>query len=187
MQSSKTYRQVPNFNLIPLELQKPTISERRRWFYLLFVIVLLAEVFFIQNLYREKSVFEAATVSIQQQIPQLEEKLNLVSETGKLVAERQALENDWRGLLTKQIDWPQVLEALLQYKPGGVAISSVTLEEGRLNVKGTSSDYTGLVEYRRLLLDSPTISHIVSLQSTKSESVISFSMVIELKIGWSNG
>lgn len=183
MQPSKIYRQVPNFNLIPLEYQKPTISGRRLWLRLLLVIVIVAEVLFIQNLYREKSTLEAATASTQQKILQIEEKLNLVNETKALEAERQALEDDWRELATKQTDWPKVLTALFQSKPKGVTLSSVQQDGRRLNTTGTASDYTALVEYRHLLLASPTISHIVSLQSVMSESAISFAMVVELKIG----
>lgn len=183
MQPRKVYRQVPNFNLIPSEYQKPTISGRRLGLRLLVFVVIVAEILFTQNLYREKSALEAVTVSTQQQIQQIEEKLNLVNEIKALAAERQTLADDWRELTTKQADWPRVLTALFQSQPREIKLSALGQDGNRLNATGTASDYTALVEYRRALLASPAISHIVSLQSAKSESAISFAMVVELKIG----
>lgn len=153
MQPRKIYRQVPNFNLIPAEYQKPTISGRRLGLRLLLVMVIIAEVLFIQNLYREKSSLEAAITSTQQQIRQIEEELNIINSATALEQERQALEqeeqalkNNWRQLLTTQADWPQVLTALLLSQPQNIQLSTVRQDGNRLNAIGTASDYTALVE-----------------------------------------
>ncbi|MFH0768214.1 MAG: PilN domain-containing protein [Chloroflexota bacterium] len=198
MQPRKIYRQVPNFNLIPLEYQKPTISFQRFSLRLLLVLVIAAEVFFITNLYQEKSTLEAAIDSTQQEIHQIEERLavanaerdkakELETTVEALKKEHQALEDDWSELAIKQADWPQVMAALFQSKPQGVNLSSVKQDGTRVDATGTTSDYAALLGYRRVLLASPAISQIVSLKSEKAETSISFALTVEVKIGGSDG
>ncbi len=187
MKQREDYRQVPNFNLIPLEYQKPTISLQRFSLRVLLVLVIVAEVFFITNLYLEKSVLDTAIDSTRQKIGSIGAKVDLVKAREALEQERRALEADWGELTMKQADWPQVLVALFQSKPRGVRLSSVKQDGSRLNVTGTASDYKTLVEYHHVLLASPAISQIVSLTSMQEGSAISFSLVIEVKGGGTNG
>lgn len=188
MQPRKVYRQVPNFNLIPSEYQKPTVSGRRLGLRLLLFVVIVAEILYTQKLYWEKFTLEAANTSTQQQIQKLEENVNIVNSAKALEQERQALEQegqtikrDWEQLLATQADWPRVLTALFQSQE--IQLSSIMQDGDRLNVAGTASSYTALVEYRRSLLTYPAILQIVSMQSSKGDSAISFSMAIRLKIG----
>ncbi len=190
MQPRKAYRQVPNFNLIPSEYQKPTVSGRRLGLRLLLFVVIVAEILYIQKFYWEKLNLEAANTSTQQQIQKLEEKVNIVNSATALEQERQGLEQegqtlktDWGQLLATQADWPRVLTALFQSQPQDIQLSSVMQDGDRLNIAGTASSYTALVEYRRALLTYPALVQIISMQSSKGESTISFSMGIRLKIG----
>lgn len=190
MQPRKVYRQVPNFNLIPSEYQKPTISGRRLGLRLLLFVVIVAEIIYTQKLYWERFNLEAANTSTQQQIQKLDEKVNIVNSAKALEEERQALEQegqiikrDWEQLLATQADWPRVLTALFQSQPQEIQLSSIMQDGDRLNVAGTASSYTALVEYRRALLTYPALLQIISMQSSKGESAISFSMAIRLKIG----
>lgn len=193
MQQKKIYRQVPNFNLIPAEYQKPTISFQRFLLRLLLILIIIVDVSFISILYNNKSTSKAAIDSTQQKIQQMEEQLATINagNTGAkeleatieaLRQERLVVEDDWKALTT-QADWSRVMTAFFLSKPQGVRLSSVVQDGVRVNATGTVSDYATLIEYRRLLLASPAISRIISLQSSKVETTISFSLAVEVKMG----
>lgn len=189
MQQRKVYHQVPNFNLIPLEYRRPTISFHRLAVRLLLVLVIVAEVFFIQNLYQEKSTLEVAVDSARQEIQQIEKKLAEVNakkdEAKKLEATIEALKKEGEALEElgmKQADWHQVMAALFQSRSQGVELSSVKQNGARVNVTGIASNYAALLEYRHALLASPAISQIIFLKSEKAGLSISFSLAIEVKM-----
>lgn len=186
MQQKKNYRQVPNFNFIPPEYQKPAVFTRRFSLRLLFVLVIVAEVFFIQNLYQEKLTLEESVDSIQQKIQQVEEKTNIVNTEEALKQEHQVREDTWRELRTNQADWPGITSALFLSKPQGVTLFSIKQDGGRVIATGITSDYAALIRYHRVLQSSPAISQIISLTSKIAESSISFTIDIEVKMGESD-
>lgn len=195
MNQRTDYRQVPNFNLIPLEYREPTISFLRLSLRLLLVLLIAAQVLFIHNLYQERFTFEATIASAQQKIQQIDQKLKAANakktEAKKIEAtieslekERRTLEDDWRELVMKQPDWWRVMTAFF-WQPQGVELSSIRMQDAtQVSATGTASDYAALFEYRRLLLSSPAISRIISLslKSEKAGTSISFSLVAEVKM-----
>ncbi|MDO8688131.1 MAG: hypothetical protein Q7K41_06035, partial [Dehalococcoidales bacterium] len=94
MQPRKAYRQVPNFNLIPSEYQKPTVSGRRLGLRILLFVVIVAEILYIQKFYWDKLTIEAANTSTRQQIQKLEDKVNIVNSAQALEQERQGLKQE---------------------------------------------------------------------------------------------
>lgn len=179
-QLRRLYRQVPNFNFVPPEYQKPTIFSRRLLLRLLIIVVIAAELFFIWNLYQEKSSLEAAIDSAQLHIQQTEDKIAIVNAEEELKKEQQALQ----GALTAiHADWPQIMLAFLESKPGGVELSWLKQEGDLMNVSGTASSYASLLEYRSALLGSPAISQIISLNSKVDNSSVTFSLSVEIQRG----
>ncbi|MFH0768720.1 MAG: hypothetical protein V1932_04035 [Chloroflexota bacterium] len=182
-QLRRLYRQVPNFNLVPPEYQKPAIFSRRFLLRLLVIAIVAAELFAIWNLYQEKSSLEADIASAQLQIQHTEDKVATVNAEKELKKERQALQDDWETLTMGQADWPQILSAFLKSKPEGVELSSLKQEAGLINANGTASNYASLLQYRSTLLGSPAISQIVSFNSRVSDGSISFSLSVEIAGG----
>ena len=182
-QPRRLYRQVPNFNFVPPEYQKPTIFSRRLLLRLLIITIIAAELFFIWNLYQEESSLEAAIDSAQLQIQQTEDKIAIVKAEKELKKERQALQDDWKTLTAGQADWPQILSALLKSKPGEIELSSLKQDGKLINANGTASSYASLLQYRSALLSSPAISQIVSLDSKLSNGSVSFSLSVEIAGG----
>ncbi len=179
-QPRKLYRQVPNFNLVPPEYQKPTVFSRRFLLRLLVIAIIAAELFAIWNLYQEKSSLEAAIDSAQLRIQQTEAKIAIVNSEKELKKERQALQDDWKTLTAGQADWQQILSAFLKSKPEGIELSSLKQAGRLINADGTASDYASLLQYRSALLGSPSISQIISLNSGVSSGSISFSLSVEI-------
>lgn len=182
-QPRRFYRQVPNFNLVPPEYRKPTIFSPRLLLRLLITTIIAAELFFIWNLYQEKSSLEMAIDSAQLQIQQTEDKIAIVSAEKNLKKERQALQDDWKALTAKQTDWPQILSAFLKSKPGGIELSSLKQDGELVNANGTASDYPALLQYRSTLLGSPAISQIISLNSRTVNGSVAFSLSVEIERG----
>lgn len=182
-QTRRLYRQVPNFNLVPPEYQKPPIFSRRLLLRVVVVAIIAAELFAIWNLYQGKASLEEAINSAQLQTQQTEDKVAIVNAENELKKERQALQDDWKTLTAGQADWPQILSALLKSKPGEIELSSLKQDGKLINAKGTASSYTSLLQYRSALLGSPTISQIVSLDSKLSNGSVSFSLSVEIAGG----
>ncbi len=198
MQQRKDYRQVPNFNLIPLEYRKPTISFRRLLPRLLLALVIAIEVSFLPSLYLEKSTLKSTMATTQQRMQQIEGQLASVDakkqEAAQLLAtietlkkERETLETDGKELKIKQADWSKVMAAFFQQSPGVKLQSMIQQGTTQVTAKGTASSYAALLDYRRLLLASPAVSRIIYFASAKAEATISFSLEVEIKIGGSDG
>ena len=182
-QPRRLYRQVPNFNFVPPEYQKPPIFSRRLLLRLLIITIIAAELFFIWNLYQEESSLGAAIGSAQLQIQQTEDKIAIVNAEKELKKERQALQDDWKALTARQADWPQILSAFLKFKPGGIELSLLKQDGELMNANGTTSDYASLLQYRSALLGSPAISQIVSLNSRVVNGSVAFSLSVEIERG----
>ncbi len=176
MQPRKFYRQVPNFNLVPPEYQKPAIFSRRLLVRLLIIAIIAAELFFIWSLYQEKPMLEAT-------IQQTKDKIAIVNAEKEVKNEQQALQNDWKAVTAGQADWPQILSVFLESKPGGIELSLLKQAGESLNANGAASNYASLLEYRSTLLASPAISQIISLNSNGDNVSIAFSLSVEIKRG----
>ena len=150
----------------------------------LFITAVIAvELFFIWNLYQEKASLEAAIDSSQLQIQQTEDKKAIVNAEKELRKERQVLQDDWKTLTVRQIDWPQILSAFLKSKPGGIELSLLTQDGELMNANGAAPDYTSLLQYRGALLGSPAISQINSLDSKSVNGSVTFSLSVKIGVG----
>mgnify|MGYP001560286353 FL=1 len=179
----RLYRQVPNFSFVPPEYKKPNVLSRRLLLRLFITAVIAVELFFIWNLYQEKASLEAAIDSSQLQIQQTEDKKAIVNAEKELRKERQVLQDDWKTLTVRQIDWPQILSAFLKSKPGGIELSLLTQDGELMNANGTASDYASLLQYRSALLGSPAISQINSLDSKSVNGSVTFSLSVKIGVG----
>lgn len=190
MQPRKDYRQVPNFNFIPPEYRRPTLSPQRLSLRLLLVLVIVAEVFFVQNLYQQKSTLQAAINSTQQKIAQVEERIAKIANVSGSEATIKALRQEWeilerdrKELGMEQPNWSQVMSTFFQSQPKGVALDSIQQLTGVVNITGTALNYPALIEYYRKLLVSPVISSINQLKSERVGGVIAFSFEVVVKAG----
>ncbi len=179
----RLYRQVPNFSFVPPEYKKPNVLSRRLLLRLFITAVIAVELFFIWNLYQEKASLEAAIDSSQLQIQQTEDKKAIVNAEKELRKERQVLQDDWKTLTVRQIDWPQILSAFLKSKPGGIELSLLTQDGELMNANGAAPDYTSLLQYRGALLGSPAISQINSLDSKSVNGSVTFSLSVKIGVG----
>lgn len=194
MQQRKDYRRVPNFNLMPLEYQRPAIPLKRLALRILLVLVIAVEVLFIPNLYQQKSSLEAAIELAQRNMQQIDNKIAAMAnvqgkDAAALAAALKALrekvgglENDWNALGMEQPNWSAVIAAFYQSKPGGVQLTSVNQSAGLVTVTGTASDYPTLVDYYHGLLTSPVLSRINLLKSASAGASIAFSLEVAVRM-----
>ncbi|MDP2919564.1 MAG: PilN domain-containing protein [Dehalococcoidia bacterium] len=194
MQQRKDYRRVPNFNLVPLEHRKPTVSFRRLSLRFLLVIVIVAEAFLIRNLNQQKSSLEAAIDTAQRKMQQIDKEIAIIANVqGKDAATLEAalkalrervggLDKDWKALGMEQPNWSAVIAIFYQSKPGGVQLTSLNQSAERVTATGTASDYRTLLDYYYGILASPLISQITLLKSASAGSSVSFSLEVVVRM-----
>ena len=135
MQQRKDYHQVPDFNFIPPEYRKPSIS--LFWFSLRFllVLVIVAEASLIWYLQEERGSLQAIVNSRQQQIQLIEEKLVVVQakkeEAKELESAIELLDKE-RQAIEDQL---QVLENTSEEEAKGLETSDPEAQELKATIK----------------------------------------------------
>ncbi len=180
-QSRRFYRQVPNFNLVPLEYRRPTVFSPRPLLRLAIAVIIVGELFFLWDLSEQKASIETAVDAARLQIQQTENKIAMVNAEGGLKKERQSLQDDWKALTANRPDWPEILSAFFKSKPAGIDLTSLDEKGGVVKANGFAPDYSSLLQYRSVLLGSPAVSQIVSLDSSTDDGVIAFAVSVEIK------